>query len=154
MDLQSIAPATRTVALHGAAVEVTGISLRKLTQLVGAYPELIGFLGAGGVDVASLLVKGPEMALAIFALGLVGPARKRFWQRRALRISNDDLLAAFDDAAAGEQIDALADIVDLTLRGQRGRPFLQSLAAATRPQDLAETQEETRSTPTPASSSG
>ena len=34
IGLNAIAPATKTVALGSAAVEVTGLSLRKLTQLI------------------------------------------------------------------------------------------------------------------------
>jgi hypothetical protein len=68
--------------------------------------------------------KGPEMALAIFALGVVGPARPRFWRRRQLPSTMTICSAKFDQAAAGQQLDALADIVDLTFEGQRGRPFL------------------------------
>jgi hypothetical protein len=129
-DLASIAPATRTVALGRAAVEVGGLSLRKLTQLVAAYPDLIGFVAGGKIDVVNLLARGPEMALAIFAVGLVGPAQRRFWQRGQLRMSDDKMLAAFDKAAAGQQIDAIDAIVDLTFRGERAGPFLTSLLAA------------------------
>lgn len=129
MDIVSIAPATRTAALGRAAVEVSGLSLRKLTQLIVEYPDLLAFAGGGKVDLLGLLSRAPEMALAIFAVGVVGPARPRWW-RLSQPMSEEDLLRAFDRAATGQQLDALADIVDMTFEGTRGTPFLRSVLAA------------------------
>lgn len=129
MNLANIGPATKTVALGGAAVEVSGLSLRKLTQLIGAYPQLVGFLAGGKVDVTAILVEGPDMAMAIFSLGVVGPARRRFWSRRVPMV-DEGMLAAFDQAAAGRQMEALASIFDLTFKGgERALPFLKMFVA-------------------------
>lgn len=126
MDIVAISPATKTVALGSAAVEVSGLSLRKLSQLIAAYPDLLG-LAAGKVDLSTIIFKAPNMALAIFAVGVVGLAREGFWQRRVQKIKEDDLLSLFDKAATGQQLDCLAVIVDLTFKGERGIPFLRSV---------------------------
>lgn len=133
MDIVSIAPATKTVALGSAAVEVSGLSLGKLAQVVRDYPQLVGFASGGKLDVGALLERGPEMALALFVAGLVGPAKpKRFWFGGVEWVKSDidALIAAFDAAAAGQQIDILSVIVDLTFKGERGAPFLASVIAA------------------------
>lgn len=141
MDLASIAPATKTVALGSAAVEVTGLSLRKITQLIVKYPELLA-LAAGKVELSSLIMSAPDSALAIFALAVVGPSQPHWWQRRgaSLEATEDAMIQAFDDAATGQQLDVLATIVDLTFKGERGVPFLKSLLGAS-----------PRETPTPSS---
>lgn len=126
MNLQAISPATKTVALGSAAVEVCGLSLRKLSQLIVAYPELLG-LAAGKVDLSTIIFKAPNMALAIFSVGVVGVARPTFWHRRVQKIKDEDLLTLFDEAATGQQLDCLSTIVDLTFKGERGIPFLRSV---------------------------
>jgi hypothetical protein len=165
MDLSAISPSTRTVALGRATVEVAGLSLRSLTQLIAAYPALVGLAIGGKVDLTSLVLKGPEMGLAIFSLGVVGPAQPnflaRFWRRRQ-SIADDNLIETFDNAATGQQLDALADIVELTFRGERGVPFLKGLLAALSPSEPdaamtpsapgAESPTETRESPSPTSS--
>jgi hypothetical protein len=126
MDLLSIGPATKTVALGRAAVEVSGLSLRKLTSLVRDHPALLSFVGDGTIDTAALVSSGSEMALAMFGMGVIGPAKQR-WGRAP---TDENLMTAFDAAAAGQQIDILATIVDLTFKGERGAPFLQSVIGA------------------------
>jgi len=165
MDLASIAPATKTVALGSAAVEVTGLSLRKLTQLVVEYPSLLSFVAGGTADFAEMLVGAPNMALAIFSLGVVGPARPR-WRLAAIRISEDSLLTAFDRASTGQQLEILATIVDITFKGgERAVPFLRSVIGSLvtskqnsrpEPEPNAEQEAQTSEThdePTPTSSS-
>jgi len=161
MDLASIAPATKTVALGSAAVEVTGLSLRKITQLIVKYPELLA-LAAGKVELSNLIMSAPESALAIFALAVVGPSRHRWWQRQmtaALEATEDSMIRAFDEAATGQQLDALAIIVDLTFKGERGIPFLKSLIGSPRPNSMPNSEPEREpnadqnQTETPAESS-
>src|SRR6266702_5136335 len=132
MDIVSIAPTTRTVALGRATVAVSGLSLRKLTQLIAEYPELLAFAGGGSIDAAALVVGAPQMALAIFALGVNGQTRPPWWQLwRLLKPAGEvDLLAAFDRAATGQQIGILDAIVEATFEGERGGPFLKSALAA------------------------
>ncbi|HMF50552.1 MAG TPA: hypothetical protein VK603_18000 [Candidatus Saccharimonadales bacterium] len=164
MDLISLSPATKTVALGSAAVEVSGLSLRKLTQLVSAYPDLLGFVAGGTTDIARLIINAPNMALAIFSVGVVGPARPRLWRRWHSTLNDDDLLKAFDNAATGQQIEIIATIVDVTFKGgERAVPFLRSVIGSlvtstpnSKPEpepSAAPNESETREEPMPTSSS-
>jgi len=129
-DLVSIAPATKAVALGSAAVVVTGLSLRKLTQLIVAYPDLVGLVTGSRIEIAALLEQAPDGALAIFSLGVVGRARPKWWRAATAMMSDteDDLVAAFDAAPSGQQIEILGTIFDLTFRGsERAIPFLKTL---------------------------
>lgn len=117
MDLQSIAQATKAVPFCGGTVDVIGLSLRKLTQLIVKYPELLTLV-AGSADLASLVISAPEAMLSIVALGTPYLSEQ----------DSERLLKAFDDAAVGQQIDLLSAICDLTFAGQRAGPFLASLA--------------------------
>lgn len=141
MDLVAISPITKTVPLGRGAVEVTGLSLRKLTGLMVAYPELAQLAAGGEVNLPQLLIQAPESALAIFSLGLMGagrPLRRRLlsWGTEAPVENDANLLRAFDQAPAGQQLDALGAIVDLTFKGERAVPFLKSVVAAiARPKD-------------------
>jgi hypothetical protein len=119
MDLQSIAATTKAVPFCGGTVDVIGLSLRKLTQLIVKYPELMTLVG-GNADIANLVTSSPEAALSIIALGTCDMTER----------DSKKLLKAFDDAAVGEQIDLLGSIIDLTFAGQRAGPFLASLAAS------------------------
>jgi hypothetical protein len=160
MDLVAISPVTKTVPLGRGAVEVTGLSLRKLTGLMAAYPELVPLAAGGEVNLARLLVEAPESALTIFSLGLQGAGRPRrqrllFWRKEAAAPLQDDanLLEAFDAAPAGQQLDALGAIVDLTFKGERAIPFLKAVAAAmTRPRQEASTPPEPMPSPSDGSS--
>ncbi len=132
MDLVSIAPATKTVALGGAAVVVKGLSLRKLMPLNEAFPGLLVFTD----DKVALGQLTPDTALGMFSLGVVGRARAPWWQRKVARITDadDDLVEVFDAAAAGQQADALNAIFDLTFHGSdRALPFLRAALAARAP---------------------
>jgi hypothetical protein len=136
MDLIAIAPVTRTVALGRAAVEVTGLSLRKLTGLMAAYPELVPLAIGGEVQIGRLLAEAPETAATIFSLGVIGPGRSRrwrllFWRQVETPIEDEaNLLAAFDAAPFGQQADALGAIIDLTFKGERALPFVKLVASA------------------------
>ncbi len=131
MDLRSIAATTKAVPFCGGTVDVIGLSLRKLTQLIVRYPELMTLVG-GGDDIANLVTSSPEAALSIVALG-TGDLSER---------DSKKMLKAFDEATVGQQIDLLGSIIELTFAGQRAGPFLASLAARTgsAPPNTAETQ--------------
>lgn len=137
MDLQSIARKTRTVPLGSGTVEITGLSLRKLTELIVRYPDLLA-LAAGRADLASLVVSAPEAMLAIFALAVVGPTPSgAWWRRRPIRpagafgatgeMDHEGLVQAFDEASTGQQIDLLSEVFELTFAGERARPLLEGL---------------------------
>lgn len=134
MDLQSIAQTTKAVPFCGGTVDVMGLSLRAATHLIIEFPALLA-LASGQADIASLIVSGPDAALAILAQG-TKPG------------DNRTLFEAFDRASIGEQIDLLSVIVDLTFRGERAGPFLASLAARnpSRPAPAAETSAKTSPT--------
>lgn len=71
--LFQIAPSSETVTLRGVTVPVEGISIAKLTALVGRYPELSVLLGGGGkvdIDPNSLLTTAPAAAASAIAYGL------------------------------------------------------------------------------------
>lgn len=121
MDLQSIATTTKAVPFCGGTVDVIGLSLRKLTQLIVKYPELMTLVG-GKADLANLVISAPEAVLAIVALGTDDLSER----------DSKKFLKAFDDASAGQQIDLLASIIDLTFAGERARPFLERLVALPR----------------------
>ena len=110
--------------------------MRKLTGLIVDYPELMPLAVGGAAEIGKLIIGAPESALTIFSLGLVGVGRPRrsrllFWRKATELAGGDaDLLAAFDQAPAGQQLDALGAIVDLTFKGQRALPFLKAVAAA------------------------
>lgn len=162
MNLHNIAPATKAVPLGRGAVEVTGLSLRKLENLVVDYPELVSLAVGGKVDLASFIVRAPDASLAIFSLGCVRAARRRWWWgwwRRATTLDDAALMKAFDQAPAGQQVGILAAIVELTFSGgERAAPFLKRLAAAVASPapTMAETREnqETPESSMPPSSSG
>lgn len=134
MDIVAISPVTKSVALGSAAVEVTGLSFRKLVHLAVGYPEFLPLVAGGNANLAKLLFDAPELALAIFSVGVVGPARRRglrFWKADEAMVRDDaKLLAAFDAAPAGQQIDALGTIYDLTFKGERAIPFLKMVGEA------------------------
>lgn len=151
MNFDNIGPATRIVPLGSGAAEVSGLSLRKCFELLGAYPYVASFVSGGQIDVARMLFEGPEIALAIFALSEPRPARRRFWQRAVP--GGGDIISVFDTAAAGQQLGALASIVDLTFKGgERALPFLQSLLAAPPPEAVPETPSESLAEPSSTSS--
>lgn len=153
MDLASIAPATRTVPLGSGTVEITGLSLRKLTKLAVEYPALL-VLASGKLDIQTLVVSAPDAVLAIFAVGIVEPRRPTSWQfwKRSLPGAAAQV-KAFDEAATGQQIDLLAQIFELTFEGQRAGPFLAavltSLNVPASPPDL-ETSAPTSPPPSPS----
>lgn len=127
MDLQSIAPAFKTVPLGSGTVEITGLSLRKLTQLIVRYPDLLA-LATGKADLAGLLITAPLAVLEIFSLGVISPT-PRWWQLRKRfgdesEATEASLLKTFDDASTGQQIDILAQIFEFTFAGESARPFL------------------------------
>jgi len=153
MDLVSIAPATKTVPLGRGTVQVTGLSMRKIRDLDEVFPNLRSFVFADEFDVGLLLAEAPNIALGLFSQGYVGPARFAWWRRSAALISNDDLAKArqaFDRAPAGQQIEILGAIFDLTMKGSdRVLPFLRQIFA---PAKIAPLPSEILSESTPASS--
>lgn len=146
MDLQSIAPATKTVPLGSGTVEITGLSLRKLTQLIVRYPDLLA-LAAGKADLASLLVMAPEAMLAIFSVGVVGHTPR--WWKKLRKTDEAELLRAFDDASTGQQIDILTAIFEFTFAGESGRPFLAGVLKMIAVQGENQSQPETSAPPGP-----
>lgn len=150
MDLQSIAPATKTVPLGSGTVEITGLSLRKLTQLIVRYPELLA-LASGKADLESILVAAPEAMLAIFSVGMVGQTPR--WWRKFRRADETEILRAFDEASTGQQIDILAAIFEFTFAGESARPFLAGVLKMIAVQNENQSLPETSAPPGPPPSS-
>ncbi len=115
-DLRELYPMPLAVPFGSGTVEVTGLSLRKLTALIHQYPDLIGVLSGGKVAFNELLSRVPDAALAAFALV----------------VHDEETVKAFDDLAFGQQADILGAIYDLTVGGKRAGPFLASVAAQLR----------------------
>lgn len=115
-DLRELYPMPLAVPFGSGTVEVTGLSLRKLSALIHQYPDLVGVLSGGKVAFSELLSKVPDAALAAFALV----------------VSDATVVKAFDDLAFGQQADILGAIYDLTIGGKRAAPFLESVAAQLR----------------------
>jgi hypothetical protein len=136
MDLQSIAPATKTVPLGSGTVEITGLSLRKLTQLIVRYPDLLA-LASGKADLANLLIVAPEAILAVFSVGVVGQTR-RWWRVLSWFRGADEaaILRAFDEASTGQQIDIITQIYEFTFTGESARPFLEGVLKMIRAQSV------------------
>lgn len=118
-DLRELYPVPKAVPFGSGTVEVTGLSLRKISALVHEYFDLISIFSGGKVGIGDLLVKAPEAALAIFALV----------------VSDEDKVKAFEDLPFGQQADILGAIYDLTIGGERAGPFLASVAAQLRVED-------------------
>jgi hypothetical protein len=135
VDLQSIAPATKTVPLGSGTVEITGLSLRKLTELIVRYPDLLA-LASGKADLANLLIAAPEAILAIFSVGAV--QTPRWWRVLSwFRVAGEAaILRAFDEASTGQQIDIVAQIFEFTFTGESARPFLEGVLKMIRAQSL------------------
>jgi hypothetical protein len=152
MDLQSIAPATKTVPLGSGTVEITGLSIRKLTQLVLQFPELLA-LAAGKMDLASLVVSAPDAMLAVFAVGVATPTKPKFWEFWKRFRDEAAILRAFDEASTGQQIDILTQMFEITFAGESARPFLAGVLKMIRAPEISQDPPETSAPNTPDSSS-
>jgi hypothetical protein len=152
MDMQSIAPATKTVPLGSGTVEITGLSLRKLTELVLRFPELLA-LAAGKMDLAGLMVSAPDAMLAVFAVGFAAPAKPRFWEFWKQFRDEAMVLKTFDEAATGQQIDILTKMFEITFAGESARPFLAGVLKMIRAPETNQDPPETSAPNTPDSSS-
>jgi hypothetical protein len=98
-DLVDLYPSPKTVPFGTGTVEVTGLSMRKIVVLVEEYPELVPLFGDDTVPLATIFLKAPAAALAVFALV----------------VSDENMIRTFDVLALGQQLDILAAIFDLTL---------------------------------------
>jgi hypothetical protein len=151
MDLQSIAPATKTVPLGSGAVEITGLSIRKLTQLVLRFPDLLVF-AAGQMDLPALMAAAPDAMLAVFAVGFVAPVKPRFWEFWKRFRDEAAILGAFDAAPTGQQIDILTRMFEITFAGESARPFLAGVLKMIRAPETGQDRPETSAPNTPDSS--
>jgi hypothetical protein len=104
----------KTIRFEDIELEITGLSIRKLSGLITAYPDLLGLL-AGGFDLGSMIAAFPDAIQKIIAEGT-----------RA----SSGVLERFDSAPAGEQIDLLSEIFDVTFQGGKAMPFILGMLGA------------------------
>jgi hypothetical protein len=133
--LGELYPTTKTVPFGTTSIEVTGISIRKLAALLDEYPEIASLLAGEGVAYATLHARAPDAALAVFALV----------------VDDETTIRAFDNLPFGQQVDIIGAIYDLTLGGQRARPFLEAVIQQLRGDE--EKKDEASPSASPSSSS-
>jgi hypothetical protein len=116
VGLTELYPAPKTVPFGTGTIEVTGLSMRKVSALMHQYPDLVSIFSGGAVGLSNLLTQAPDAALAVFALV----------------VSDETRIKEFDNLAFGQQADILAAIYELTVGGERAGPFLADVVARLR----------------------
>jgi hypothetical protein len=114
VGLIDIAPLTKTVTIRDVAVEVSGVSVRGIAQLLARFPELRALMAGREVAIENLLSLGGEVVAAIIAAGTGVPGDAAA-ERAADRLSLD------------EQADLLVAILELTMPRGFG-PFVEKLS--------------------------
>jgi hypothetical protein len=116
IGLTELYPAPKAVPFGAGTIEVTGLSMRKVSALMHQYPDLVSIFSGGAVGLSNLLTQAPDAALAVFALV----------------VSDETRIQEFDNLAFGQQADILAAIYELTVGGERAGPFLADVVARLR----------------------
>ncbi|MBR0687349.1 hypothetical protein JQ594_15565 [Bradyrhizobium manausense] len=117
VDIRDIAPGKAEITIDDTVVEVRGLSLHRVAEIVGRYPAILGFLQTGGVeDPMALLTSLPDAAIEIMAAG-VGQA------------GDEAAIAALREWELAQQTDLLTGVLGRTFRGSAG-PFVRTLLAA------------------------
>jgi hypothetical protein len=116
VDIKDIAPGKGEVIIDDSVVEVRGLSLHRVAEIVGKHPAILAYLQTGSVDdPLALLTSLPDAALEIMAGGI---------GRRD--IPTIDILRDWELA---QQTDLLTGVLARTFRGSAG-PFVRTLLAA------------------------
>ncbi|MEA5159971.1 hypothetical protein U5903_04205 [Cereibacter johrii] len=97
-SLLDLAGVGRTVTVRGTPVTVTGISARGLAALFSRFPDLVGAVTGGGLDLTSLVTTGPDVAAAVLAAGTGHPGDERA-EAVAASLSLSDQLALLEGIA-------------------------------------------------------
>lgn len=118
--LLDIAPAAKRVMIPTsegeAAVDVRGLSISDIRDLLARFPEVVGMLGSGNVKVADVMKLGPEIVGAIIAAATGYPG-------------NEKAETFCKEIGAGVQAEVLAAAIKLTMPRGPG-PFVDLLKAA------------------------
>jgi len=139
VSLVDIVPQTRTVALSIGEVELRGLGLRHIADLLVRFPELrkLWAGGAPALDVDTLIEAAPDAVGAIIAIAASQP--------EAAETIGDAL--SLDDAA-----ECLIAIRELTMPGGVD-PFVEKLSRLLGADDLPSGKAAATSTPPPPSNS-
>lgn len=115
MRLEDIAPAQRRVLIQDAEVDVRGLSLQDVSDLIARFPEVIAAFDKG-VTMAAVLKAGPPVVNAIIAAACGSPGNAR-----AEQIAGE--------LGVGLQAEILAYVLEATMPKGAG-PFERLLKAA------------------------
>ena len=118
VDIKDIAPGKGEVTIgEESVVEIRGLSLHRVAEIVGRHPAILVFLQTGAVDdPLALLTSLPEASIEIMAAG-VGQS------------GDEATIAALRGWEMSQQTDLLTGILERTFRGSAG-PFVRMLLAA------------------------
>jgi hypothetical protein len=114
VGLLDIAPLNQAVTIRNQPIEVTGVSVRGLAQLLLRFPELRALISGREVGLDQLLALGGDIVAAVIAAGC-GQAGEAEAEKAAGRLGLDD------------QAELLAAIMTLTMPQGLG-PFVDKLA--------------------------
>lgn len=118
--LLDIAPAAKRVMIPTsegeAPVDVRGLSISDIRDLLARFPEVVGMLGSGKVKPADVFKMGPDIVGAILATGCGLPG-------------NEKAETLCKELGAGVQVEILTHIVKQTMPKGPG-PFVELLKAA------------------------
>ena len=117
VSVVDIAPARGEVTIDEAVVEIRGLSLHIVADLIQRFPPLLAYLEKGAVDdPAALVASLPGAAIAIMAAGVGKP-------------DDTEVKSALENWELSQQTDLLTGILARTFRGSAG-PFVQTLLGA------------------------
>lgn len=110
--LLDIAPAAERVDIRGIQVDVRGLSLTDLRDLIARFPEVVALFGKG-LNVGAIMKAGPAVVAAAIAAACGNPGDKA-------------AEAIAGDLPLGEQADILDKVLRLTMPKGPG-PFVALL---------------------------
>lgn len=118
--LLDIAPASKPVLVPSddgeVSVNVRGLSISDIRDLLARFPEVVGMLGSGKVKPADVIRMGPDIVAAIIAAACGNPGHEK-------------VEAFARELGAGVQVEILTATLKLTMPRGPG-PFVELLKAA------------------------
>jgi hypothetical protein len=114
--LLDIAPQRTSVEVLGHTLEVGGVTVRGIADLLRRFPELLTLFGGGASPAGAIVAAAPDLVAAVIACGLghMGDAQQE---------------AAAAQLPAEAQAELLGAILRLTMPSGVG-PFVEKLVAA------------------------
>lgn len=117
-SLLDIAPLSETISVGGKQIEVSGISIKNVANLLVRYPKLLDILlQRKTLDAKELVSLVPEATAAVIAIGVGRPSDKKFE-------------AKAETLAIGDQIALVSAIIKFTLPGGFG-PLVEQIEGLT-----------------------